>query len=384
MNKFLCITFVVLFSFCGASFAQGISDAEMKNFMALLYDRDKSPGASKPTESEMRTFSEAYYAVRKNADNSLDYVEKNPDDKNYDELLMDLAQAYNEIPDEDRVRLSRRIYDMVFDRFFDRKNPDNLLESCRRALSWGGLNPDAVSLVERVINESKDEYVIANATFILADGYLRRSMLKGVTQEDYESLRNTAKEYFNEVLEKYSPIDKWVIPFYRVVYANQNNGKEMPASKLGAEVPGILAKMDVVPVGSTALEINAKDLDGKEDALSKYKGKVVLIDFWATWCGPCVASLPKMVDFKESLSRSDFEIVSISVDGEVDTVVEFIENDQEMPWVNWHIGDQSPVAKEWGIDAFPTYILIDKEGVIRRKTHSFDDVLKLSIESLFE
>ena len=132
-------------------------------------------------------------------------------------------------------------------------------------------------------------------------------------------------------------------------------------------------------VGGTLPDVTALRLDGIEESYSAYANEVVLLDFWATWCGPCVNSLPKLRELDESLPDERFEILSISVDDQLDTVTEF-QVDEPMPWANWHIGPKSEILKTWVIRGYPTYLLVDADGTVRARTHDLDDDLTALIE----
>ena len=128
-------------------------------------------------------------------------------------------------------------------------------------------------------------------------------------------------------------------------------------------------------VGATVADEAGKRLDGAEDNLSVYGGKVVLMDFWATWCGPCIAGLPKLRELQEGYSDNQFTILGISVDAEVETVTDFLE-DESMPWEHWHIGVDSDFQMSWRIPAYPTYVVINKDGVIVSRGHDLDAASK--------
>lgn len=115
--------------------------------------------------------------------------------------------------------------------------------------------------------------------------------------------------------------------------------------------------------GGTLADETGRRLDGSEEKLSAYAGKVVLLDFWATWCGPCIGALPELRELAAAYPKDRFEILAISVDEEVDTVIEFME-EEPMPWAHWHIGAQSELGRSWQIRVFPTYMVVDADGTI--------------------
>ena len=120
------------------------------------------------------------------------------------------------------------------------------------------------------------------------------------------------------------------------------------------------------------IEFAGKTNDDKDFSTKEYKGKVVLIDFWATWCGPCVAENPRVKALYAKYHDKGLEIVGISCDGEGDKLTAYIKK-QSIPWVqmwdkkaqagtddSWH-----PIAKSWGVLSIPQMFLIDKEGNLR-------------------
>jgi len=105
--------------------------------------------------------------------------------------------------------------------------------------------------------------------------------------------------------------------------------------------------------------------------LSDFEGKVVLVDFWATWCAPCREGIPDLVSLKNEFKNSDFEIIGVSVDaltrnGETDAdVPQFINNFK----INYPIvrGDESVIYSFGGIKSIPTTFLINKSGKVVAK-----------------
>jgi thiol-disulfide isomerase/thioredoxin/cytochrome c556 len=118
-------------------------------------------------------------------------------------------------------------------------------------------------------------------------------------------------------------------------------------------------------VGKPAPEFASKGLDDKPVKLSDLKGKVVVLDIWATWCGPCRAMIPHERELVKKLEGKPFALVSVSADDKKETLTDFLKG-TEMPWTHWYEGD-GPALKAWNVRYFPTIYVIDAKGVIRYK-----------------
>lgn len=127
-------------------------------------------------------------------------------------------------------------------------------------------------------------------------------------------------------------------------------------------------------VGHTIPDMMFSNLDGDIEQVSDYAGKVLLIDFWATWCKPCVASIPHIDKMNSELDQNTFQMISVSADQTAEDVIDFRDEKHAMPWVNWIATPESGIIDNLGISAFPTYLVIDPSGVILMKSHNFDDV----------
>jgi thiol-disulfide isomerase/thioredoxin len=129
------------------------------------------------------------------------------------------------------------------------------------------------------------------------------------------------------------------------------------------EAAGELKKLDAV---GKPVDLQFTAVDGREVDVAKLKGKVVLIDFWATWCGPCVGEIPHVKETYDKLHSQGFEIVGISLDKDKDSLARFVA-EHKMEWPQFFDGLywQNKFARQFGIESIPAMWLVDKKGVLR-------------------
>ncbi|MCY3971376.1 MAG: TlpA disulfide reductase family protein [Acidobacteria bacterium] len=159
-------------------------------------------------------------------------------------------------------------------------------------------------------------------------------------------------------------------------------GMRMGAGTFADAEADLIRSIRHATVGSVVADLTGSRMDGVEEALADYRGRVVLLDFWATWCKPCIAALPTLRELVAELPADRFVLLAVSVDAELETAVEFMEK-EPMPWVNWHVGMTSELTKVLDVSAFPTYLLLDEQGRILARTSSLpDDFLALIEETV--
>lgn len=133
------------------------------------------------------------------------------------------------------------------------------------------------------------------------------------------------------------------------------------------EISDIIATLNRTAVGQPFTDFKMLDPNDKEVSLSDYvgKGKYVLVDFWASWCGPCRAEMPNVIKAYKKYAGKDFEIVGVSLDSKKESWVKAIK-EMNLPWP--HMSDlkawDCEGAKLYGVKGVPSTILFDKEGRI--------------------
>lgn len=137
-------------------------------------------------------------------------------------------------------------------------------------------------------------------------------------------------------------------------------------------------------IGAEAPDFSFESLQGEEISLSQYRGKVVLLDFWASWCLPCVVAMPKMKSLYEAYHDEGLEIIGINLDLSREQALDFVQH-FELPWPQYWDGKgyDSELAVLFRVKAIPMLYLIDQQGIIRGKWLGLaEEEVKSTIEEL--
>ncbi|HKI69588.1 MAG TPA: TlpA disulfide reductase family protein [Verrucomicrobiae bacterium] len=151
--------------------------------------------------------------------------------------------------------------------------------------------------------------------------------------------------------------------------------KDFPDTKAGQNADRMIAMIDKqsaamkiqnsLAVGTKFPDFSEKDVNGKPLSITNYKGKVVLLDFWATWCGPCVAELPNVIKTYKKHHGDGFEIIGISLDDDQQKLETFTKQ-KNMTWQQYFDGKGwgNKLAVKYGVQAIPATFLLDGNGKI--------------------
>jgi thiol-disulfide isomerase/thioredoxin len=118
-------------------------------------------------------------------------------------------------------------------------------------------------------------------------------------------------------------------------------------------------------IGKRALDISGEDGDGRPFSLSDYRGKVVLLDFWATWWPPCRGMYPHERSLVQRLANKPFALLGVNGDGEGRSQAIAKTQEANINWRYWIDTPENPIVSRWEVRGYPTVFLIDQKGIVR-------------------
>lgn len=154
------------------------------------------------------------------------------------------------------------------------------------------------------------------------------------------------------------------------------------AKQLKAEYLAQAAIKNAVKTGSQIPHIAYNDPQGKTIDINSFKGKYVLIDFWASWCGPCRKAIPEIKELYKQYNTKGFEVLSVSVDTDLAAWRKAMA-EEDMPWPQVVSPDKEETLSKFMIVGIPTLYLVNREGKIVDKYTGFSSKLKTQLEGIF-
>ncbi len=212
---------------------------------------------------------------------------------------------------------------------------------------------------------SVQEYLMEQNIYTKSASQQRQNPLYYWIDADITSLRDKIKKKAQDVIASYADV--------KAEYYTPLGKKEI--GSIGPIARGLIAGLSAAASGMPAPTLVTKDLDGNQFDLAKLKGKVVMLDFWATWCVPCIEAIPKNREMVARFKGRPFQLVTLSVDDAVGDVHDFM-LDTEMPFVNLYLGPDNPLLTQWNVSSYPTIIIVDHEGIVRLRLSGEMDALR--------
>jgi thiol-disulfide isomerase/thioredoxin len=145
----------------------------------------------------------------------------------------------------------------------------------------------------------------------------------------------------------------------------EGNAKMLAMARTNLEDMEVIKRL---AIGGDPISFNVKDLEGKPLSIEKFKGKVVLLDFWATWCKPCIAEMPNVKRIYKQYQKEGFEIIGISLDRQKTPLENYIKKN-DIKWPQFYDGAawNNEIAKKYKVRSIPATFLLDRNGKIRYK-----------------
>ena len=218
-----------------------------------------------------------------------------------------------------------------------------------RRMIWGNLSKE-----EKKVHDERIEAFILSHADLLATTY-----------------------FVNELLAAGYPLDK-IENYYHVVKP------EVKDSPQGRSIKAMIDEIRGTTVGSMAPDIDLPTLEGENVKLSSLRGHYVLLDFWASWCGPCCKEIPALRALYEKFEKNGFRIYAVSLDSKRGAW-SGTSKELEIPWINVSSleGSSCPVAKTYRVSGVPKHFLIDPEGRIVA-INLFGEELEAKVASLYK
>lgn len=163
-----------------------------------------------------------------------------------------------------------------------------------------------------------------------------------------------------------------------------SSGRDRRISQMASQQLARLGSLRRLKIGLPALTFSAVTASGEPIELEDYRGKVVLLDFWASWCAPCRQEMPNVKSVYGKYHEKGFEIIGVSLDDKKSKFEEYMQS-QQMPWPQIFDGKgwRSEIGNLYAVSAIPSTYLIDQEGIIRYKNLRGNDLEK-AVKELIE
>ena len=229
------------------------------------------------------------------------------------------------------------------------------------------LYPGQEKRLARLVDEAKDPTAVGMSLLKLGmlhdENFVPYDDLK-LTAEQEEARREKALDYYRRVVAEFPRLD---------------GGREAATARR------CITQMQQLRVGLPAPAIDAPDVAGRRMTLAESRGKVVVLDFWGSWCGPCRRKLPMLKEVAARYADKGVVFLGVMSEANAEDAARAVEKEQ-VAWRNWlDVRDEkgdSPIVKAWGVVLWPSVFVLDRAGTIRF-THVLErDELERALDAL--
>ncbi len=181
----------------------------------------------------------------------------------------------------------------------------------------------------------------------------------------WQPLRQRARQLAGSVQDS-----EYSLSFYTF---DENGFHETKGTPISKEAARIVYRIDHASPGTHIVDFGATDLEGNPVSFARHRGKIIVLELWASWYKPCIKSIPRLRAMQERMRGRPFEIITLSLDANVGDAKVFMQ-DNPMPFTNWYIGEDHEFLNTWQVWPLPKRYIVDQNGVIRSIPRlGFDD-----------
>jgi len=290
------------------------------------------------------------------------------------ESLCELLNMGNSVGEFDRELF--RHYERAIERLLANHWGEKLRPLCHQVRVSHG----SEAFLRTLMNESESEETRAEACYCLGRLLAKKRDMcfrnASTVRPTFDAFAKYTYERSKENLDEFvrnADVDHLYVEaercFHRVEADYPNVVTVQGGEFLGGLAKRELFELKYLSIGGIAPQIEGRDLSGNSMALSDFRGKVVLLVFWASWCGPCMGDVPHEKELHSRFAGRPFAIVGINADETLELANKAVD-ENAIPWRSFRNGQgdaKGAITEEWNVRRWPTVYVIDHLGVIRHK-----------------
>lgn len=244
-----------------------------------------------------------------------------------------------------------------------------------RDLFMQGKYPEALAEIENGIKEfgSTQNLLRAKYSILMVSGKFDEAVNTAIEKDKHSEKKSPWNSYDIMMaylkLKNYNEVIKWLEESIERGFTDyyELEGEDFKEISDNPKFQRLLSNLkEKVGIGKPANDFTVETISGKKFTLSEQKGKVVLVQFWASWCGPCRREIPNVKNCYNEFKDKGFDVIGISLDESKEDMMEYLKNEG----VSWNISFSGKVwedetAKLYGVRAIPSLWLVDRKGNLR-------------------